>query len=933
MPAKYPTFQWNLQSPSPEVLTSPIFTHVPSFDELLPFLTKVIVSARRIPTFSPSTWKERVRLRWSVELTKLETIFDNALSDPTPLSLFLAVFAFISAPGTVLGPCFKQHTTTRSANSDSAVSSALSKILRGQERKACKALSSHGVAKVNASTIAALKKLHPERKSDLVLPTTPHIQLTVDHSFVSKRLFRQAADRNISKDVYGWAPWMFYACRGEKKGFFVSLTNFICFLANNTSLFPQICALLLSGGSLTPLHKLELSERQLREEAFLPPKLRPINSGSLLSKTILAAVIASPAGQRAAERVQPFQLSLGVSRGVEKLVHICRAAHESKWLVGKNDYENAFNSLSRQKMLDNHCVLFPESTDVFNFFYGIDSPIFLLDDELELTVLQSQEGPRQGCSAGTEGFCLGIHPVPTDLQTLYPDFEFRLITDDLVPLAPPPASDSFDDWQELYIRYSCCLIDVKRLSLEYAGLTLNAEKGALLIPRGAPMPTPEVRARFPAGFEFRQDGFRIAGSPVGSDDFMRKFVDDRVAEACSKLSAVKLLGKKSPRGGHRLITSCMSKLMCYIATTVPPHISIPALAKFDEEVESAFFEIMGLTTCSQERYDRARLKASLPAPFGCGLFKAIDQAGVAWWASVSACLKDELLYKLRSGLQRFAEPAWQALVELHGGEECKYWTQVKHLYPSSSLGLLDGTFYSPINPSKPKSSQIALKMCVKIKIDKFEKLTAFSLLALGNPTLTDSDVIQAASRTDAGKIFSEPMQAHDAFSPLGYVCFSRAFLGLPPPLTIGGEVGHSEFDYPVQKCLAAHSGSCKYLDAHGNHASSNCPATYHPRIIKHRAIMRVIADCAQEAGLSTRCEPDTHSLLLGEFSKADCRRVFPKQMSKPYQAAFENLSQAQAFIASVDCTYSFEEKQNYLQNKIQLLPFHNGDAVGLRVDV
>ena len=96
--------------------------------------------------------------------------------------------------------------------------------------------------------------------------------------------------------------------------------------------------------------------------------------------------------------------------------------------------------------------------------------------------------------------------------------------------------------------------------------------------------------------------------------------------------------------------------------------------------------------------------------------------------------------------------------------------------------------------------------------------------------------------------------------------------------------------------------------------------------------MRVIADCAQEAVLSTRCEPDTHSLLLGEFSKADCRRVFPKQRSKPYQAVFDKFSQVQAFIASVDCTYSFEKK-NYLQNKIDLLPFHNGDAVGLRVDV
>ena len=59
--------------------------------------------------------------------------------------------------------------------------------------------------------------------------------------------------------------------------------------------------------------------------------------------------------------------------------------------------------------------------------------------------------------------------------------------------------------------------------------------------------------------------------------------------------------------------------------------------------------------------------------------------------------------------------------------------------------------------------------------------------------------------------------------------------------------------------------------------------------------MSVIANCAQEAGLSTRCEPDTHSLLLGEFSKADCRRIFPKQMFKPYQAAFDKLLQAQAF--------------------------------------
>ena len=224
-------------------------------------------------------------------------------------------------------------------------------------------------------------------------------------------------------------------------------------------------------------------------------------------------------------------------------------------------------------------------------------------------------------------------------------------------------------------------------------------------------------------------------------------------------------------------------------------------------------------------------------------------------------------------------------------------------------------------------------MCKRIKTDTLQKLTAFSLLSPANPTLTESDVIQASSQTFQGKLFSEPLKFFDSFSPASYLNFCRFFLGLPPGLTIGGAQAHRDFDYPVQKCLARHSGSCTYLDATGDHASSNCPATYHHRTVKHRNLMRVIADAAQEAGLTTRCEPDTHSLLLGEFSPEECRRVFPKQMSKPYQAAFSNLSQAQDFIASADCSFTLEEKQIYIQQKIDLLPIHNGEAVGLRLDI
>ena len=41
---------------------------------------------------------------------------------------------------------------------------------------------------------------------------------------------------------------------------------------------------------------------------------------------------------------------------------------------------------------------------------------------------------------------------------------------------------------------------------------------------------------------------------------------------------------------------------------------MPILTTFDEEVENAFFEVIS-PSCSQERMQRARLKASLPAPW------------------------------------------------------------------------------------------------------------------------------------------------------------------------------------------------------------------------------------------------------------------------------------------------------------------------------
>ena len=109
--------------------------------------------------------------------------------------------------------------------------------------------------------------------------------------------------------------------------------------------------------------------------------------------------------------------------------------------------------------------------------------------------------------------------------------------------------------RSFFIRYGCFLRDLRDLALTRGGLSLNVEKCGLLLPECAPEPSPEVRATFPALFDFRTDGFRIAGSPIGNAAFVTKFVESKLFECLRKLEAIKQVGHKSPKAAHRLMTT------------------------------------------------------------------------------------------------------------------------------------------------------------------------------------------------------------------------------------------------------------------------------------------------------------------------------------------------------------------------------------------
>ena len=182
-------------------------------------------------------------------------------------------------------------------------------------------------------------------------------------------------------------------------------------------------------------------------------------------------------------------------------------------------------------------------------------------------------------------------------------------------------------------------------------------------------------------------------------------------------------------------------------------------------------------------------------------------------------------------------------------------------------------------------------------------------------------MLRANSHTQAGRIFATPLcfDLPFVFTNEQYLAWCLSFLGLPPASTIGNHVEQKGFDYPVQKCLAVHRCRSQFLDADGCHASAHCPAAHRGLMKKHNFINRVLARAGKDAGLTVRVEPDTHALLNGEFSKSDCRRVFPKHVSKNYRDKFDEVVAVTELVASPTDELSEEAKRALVKSKVDAL--------------
>ena len=470
-------------------------------------------------------------------------------------------------------------------------------------------------------------------------------------------LYGMAASTRAPSDCFGWSAGLLFPLRGQRKrGRFISFIHQVARLVARiaNAQVPEIFADILTCGNLLALHKLDADEQAERVAEGLPPALRPVNQGCNLLKWGLKLAVRSPAARAAAKKLEPLQLGLA-KRGPEAFAHSLRAMREQGYAILKTDFTNGFNALSRQAVLDAVQKRCPELTSLFNLFYTVDGAgFFIVEGSVE--IVWSAEGVRQGCPFGSFGFDLALQDTLERCAKGDPDITVRAVTDDanlaiLIPSDRVKAVAVLD-------RLRTALAELEKDAKQNLNLELNRDKCALLLPPGHPF--------LQSDLDIFQDvnlpthGMRVAGAPIGDDSYCSEFVKQKVTAAVAKCCALKGL---DPQVAMLLLRRCCAPLLNFLAQVVPPSLTAPHFAHFDQELAGITLELLTLPgrpglVCEEDRLSTFKQRLRLPTRFnGAGLL-GVDGIGPAAFAGsvIGSCQANPGLTDHIAGLRRFADP-------------------------------------------------------------------------------------------------------------------------------------------------------------------------------------------------------------------------------------------------------------------------------------
>ena len=457
--------------------------------------------------------------------------------------------------------------------------------------------SSEGFCQPSAESYAALAAKHPisaEALNPPALPVTPHLVVNPEEVAITINRFKAASAAGPD----GLRPAHLKDLVSPQNGeagirLLEALTRVInSILAGSV---PVEIRPLLFGANLIALRKKDGG-------------IRPIAVGCTLRR-IAAKLGCSSIIELLRPYLQPLQMGFGTPGGAEAIHRAVRlfVAAAQPSLLAKLDFENAFNTLLRQWLLDVSSQRIPSLFPLVLQAYGAPSHLLFGD-----FLISSEVGLQQGDPLAPALFCLAIQPM---IESLSSTLNAHYLDDGTLGDKADVVADD--------------IAQIKQRSAEI-GLKLNPAKCELfLIGEQDPAVMKSISLLLPGAKITSAEDLELLGAPI---------TDEALPHALAKkITTIRLLVKRleslQSHVALFLLKSCLSiPKMVYLLRCAPAWKEPLLLESFDQVMRESLESILN---CSID--DPTWAQASLPvAKAGIGIRSARDLSVPAFLASIAS---------------------------------------------------------------------------------------------------------------------------------------------------------------------------------------------------------------------------------------------------------------------------------------------------------
>jgi len=534
------------------------------------------------------------------------------------------------------------HTTEK----EMATRRGIKLATEGSSAAALSAMEGLGMAPPTEETFAKLVDLHPDDPAgDAPIPKELRRQgkewareVEIEEDDVLTATI--SAPKRKSEDVFGWRMEYILPLLSHPKALaaLVTLFNVI-----GTGKLPDAAAAAFRLGRLVALAKPD------------PGGVRPIGI-PLVFRRICGRIFNmqnkdEPRHACVGLLGRVVQFAIGRASGPQSMTISIQElmVRNPQWILISLDIRNAFNCLSRLIMAKGIADSpLRNSFSYFDMCYSTAGELKYHAAGKVYTIL-SKTGPTQGTTEGMQYFCLGHHQLTCEAAKDYEDVMILSDADDSNILGP--ADQAIECLTALNRLFTAHGLNLKKAAILFG--TDTASQGhshdALIQSAEAIIGVGKVTMAdsgiITGAANAYPGGVRMVGTPIGSVEFAKEFVEGIIDGHAERLSNVRAIGRVSPQAALLCIhRSCIPRLN-YLMQIVPYCLAKEAYDRGRDEIVRAWRDCCGITDEDMTGFDVEELIA-LPFKFGGqGLlpFNTIGNAAtVGCMAAVLSDIRDNV---------------------------------------------------------------------------------------------------------------------------------------------------------------------------------------------------------------------------------------------------------------------------------------------------